>query len=289
VSPPPALPKNVVATVGDAVITRSALEEELQRRGAGWTKSAVLEELIRFQAALAQAKAEGYDRRPEVRAAIERLIVARFQEDRLAGMETQAKTGEAEIREYYAQHAAEFTAPAKVRAAVIQWNISSKAEVGRRAEIARQAEAMAAQARQVDAAGFSRLVQQHSEDQSTRYRGGDAGWLVQDEAGGPWESEVIRQAFALPNPGAVSGVIETPRGFYVARLLERKPASVPPLEEVRDRIAYTLSRQKREKDTQAHFDQLKSGLRIEIYQEVLKAIPEPKPDMERHPPGAPQS
>ena len=279
---------NIVATVGEATITREALAKELARQGAGRTRESVLEEMIRFECVLAKAKADGYDRRPEIVHDINRLIVARYRENQQAGAEARMGASEEEIRSHYATNVDRYATPERVRAAVIQWHVSAKVTPDKRTEAKARAASVRTAARTLDVAGFAQLVRQHSEDQATRYRGGDAGWLTRSEADTPWEPELLKAIFELATPGDLSGVIETPRGFYVARLLERRPAGVRPIEEVRDRINYELSIEKRKQGEAAFFEQLKAGLSICIYSNVLESVLPVSPAVDRKPPGMPK-
>lgn len=57
-------------------------------------------------------------------------------------------------------------------------------------------------------------------------------------------------AFELGEAGDISDVAELRDGYYLIEILERKPAEVPPLEDVRDRVAADLKAQKK-KDSAA--------------------------------------
>src|SRR6185436_11106075 len=144
---------------------------------------------------LAKAKAAGYDRDPEIRSRVDEFIVARFQEDQLIGHVAPTAPDEAELRIFYEQNKERFTAPGSVRAAVIYFSCSSKAEDEKREAIKHKAEAVLAESRATDAEGFSRLALQHSDDQATRYTGGDAGWLQSDAALPRWHTDVMHAAF----------------------------------------------------------------------------------------------
>ena len=109
---------DVVAVVAGRPVTRAALEAELARRGPGATKEAALADLIRFEATLAKLKGSGFDRDPQTVLAVERLLVARYEERELAGTETPAVTEE-EIRAAYAADAARYAVPAAVRGSVL--------------------------------------------------------------------------------------------------------------------------------------------------------------------------
>jgi parvulin-like peptidyl-prolyl isomerase len=288
-SPKPVLAaSDIVAQVGDAVISREALQSEWQRRGGAVSKSAILEEMIRFEAALVKARAAGYDRRPEVTNRFNQLIVARYQEDRLNQIEGVSGVSQEELTAYYSRHAARFAVPEQARAAVIVWQSSAKADPERRQELSRRAQALAVHARHADADAFVQLVQAHSEDQSTRYRGGDAGWLVRAATNGYWEPAVIEAVFALKQPGETSDVVTTSQGLYVARLLEHRAASVRPIEEVKELIEYEVAREKRARLEKDQFDELKAGLRIQVNQSVLDSIQPAKPLSEDKPPALPK-
>jgi hypothetical protein len=281
--------KDAVAVVGEAVITREAFEAELHRVGGGRSKESVLEEMIRFEALLARAKAAGYDRDPAVVAGVNRMIVTRFQEDELARHdEPQSAVREEDVRDYYQKHPDEFAVPEQARAAVIFWKVPTKATVEKKSELRERAEAVLTEAAKTDAAGFGLLVQKHSEDQATRYRGGDTGWLRRDEPGTRREAKLIERIFALTRPGELSPVISTENGLYIARLNARTPAGVLPLDQVKDRIQYALAQQKRRQSEEQFFDKVKAGLRIEVNRHVLQSIESPIRAVEKKPPSMPQ-
>lgn len=284
------LPTNAVARVGEAFITKEALERELETRGGRAGKEAVLQELIAFQALLQEARAAGYDRDPGLVAAWEGMLVARFQEDRLGSSEgAGAKVEEAEVRDFYERSGERYRLPERSRAGVIFWQLSPKATAEKRAELAERAAAVRREAAKCDAVGFQELVRQHSEDQATRYRGGDTGWLKLGEPDLRWEPAVVSAIWSLDEPGAVSPVLTGERGMYVVRLAERQPAGRVPFEGVREAIAYQLGRQ-RQQDRQSNLIAgAKSRVQIEVHRELLDSVRAPKVGVgeETVPPGLP--
>ncbi len=62
---------------------------------------------------------------------------------------------------------------------------------------------------------FAALAKQYSKDEVTRDNGGDLGWFPK----GAYPSELDTVAFSLP-PGQISGVIQTPLGFHIIKVLE---------------------------------------------------------------------
>ena len=86
---------------------------------------------------------------------------------------------------------------------------------------------------------FSKLATELSEDKDTAGKGGDLGW-VQPEA----LPEAIQRAANNLEVGEFSGVIETPRGFFLISLEGEKEAEPKPLSEVKE----SLERELRQND-----------------------------------------
>ena len=255
------LSPDVVAVVAGRPVTRAALELELARRGPGVTKEAVLGDLIRFEATLAQVRASGFDRNRETVAAVERLLVARFEERELGAAEAPAVSDD-EIRTAYAADAARYAIPSAVRGGVIFLKSSPKAATGQRAEVKQRAEELRLAAVGTDAAGFQRLVREHSEDQSTRYHGGDTGWLTTNQKGGGWDPAVVDALLRLSHPGDSAPTVETADGFYIVRLTEIKAAGTRPLAEVSAALRHQLQQAKRAQLTAAFQTRMFAGLTI---------------------------
>ncbi len=72
-----------------------------------------------------------------------------------------------------------------------------------------------------NAGTFEDLARQYSQDNTTAVKGGDLGWLAPGDAGPEFD-----QAFATLKPNEVSDVIESPFGYHLIRLVERKSEDV---------------------------------------------------------------
>lgn len=160
---------DTAASVGGKQISMEAFERAWRRRGGTRSKDEVLREMVRFEATLAKARAAGLDRDPELMAAVERLVVSKFEESqlqRLGGGEIQIS--DAEMRSYYDTHGERFSSPAKIRLGIIVREASAKAAPERRAVLRQEAEALWREASRSAEVGFRSLAVEHSEDQSTR-------------------------------------------------------------------------------------------------------------------------
>ncbi len=270
-APDAAASPDVVAVVGGRTVSRAALEKELARRGPDVTKEAVLGDMVRFEATLAKLRAAGFDRDPEIVAAVERMLVARYEERELSGSETPAVSAE-EVRARYAAESTDYRIPPAVRGELIFLKCSPKAEAAARMRIAGVADALLARAKTADTAGFERLVRENSEDQATRYRRGDTGWLETGRPAPAFDPAVAGALFALQTPGDFAPVVDTPAGFYIVRLAEVRPESTRPLAEVAEAIRHRILREKREQLQSGFLSRMKAGIDIRTNTAALEQI-----------------
>ena len=127
----------------------------------------------------------------------------------------------AALQAYYDQH------PELSRIAE-QWRIGQLV-------VADQAQAEALRQRIVGGESLFALASEHSIDPYGRQNAGEMGWVRPDQAPG-----AMRKALAeLPND-AVSEVIETPRGFHLVIIQDRKPGSQKSLDAVAGGIRRSL-------------------------------------------------
>jgi len=159
-----------------------------------------------------------------------------------------------EIREYYRDHAEEFRQPEQVHVAVItirrpHGSVEAVQAAEKAAELRRRLKA---------GEPFDDVAGELSED-SWASRGGDRGWLSPSDL----RPELAR-AVAQLQPGQISDLIETPDAYYVVKLLDRRPATTRPLEEVSDRIRATILKDKRERVYRDWIRRLRKRYFVEI-------------------------
>jgi peptidyl-prolyl cis-trans isomerase C len=281
--PLPAIPAvDVVATVGDLAIRIEDLTDALAKRsralggrpGSDQWREQVLEELVREKVLLVKARAAGVDRDPELTRRWERMVTAKYEASHKPDPTKQRAPSSTAVEQYYRDHSAEYQRPARIRVALIQIKGSSKATEEKRAQLRAQAEQIAALA-QPPGAPFAELARLHSAEQTTRYSGGDGGWLEHGQAPIAWPRELVEAAFALETPGACAPLIAAGGSFYIVKLVDRQPAGVRPLEEVRDRIVHHLKEQQRAAAEEHFHAGQRAGLHIEINRAALQTVPLP--------------
>lgn len=292
------LSADVLARVEEQNIRLADYEAELERRARGRSgrlartdeREGLLQEMVNFESVYLRAQEAGFDRKPEIARQIKAFIVDRFIEEQMEGKPEAPAVSDAEIADYYRAHASRFALPEKVRFAVIQMGFPSKATKEKKAEALRKAESVLAEARALGGSngGFGALAQRYSEDQATRYLGGDAGWLARGESG-RWDNAVVDAAFALKSAGEISPVIQTANGLCLVKLIEKKIASYRLLEEVAEAIRYQLALEKRHRQQEEFHEAMTAGLKIEINRALLETISVPPSPPHAAPPSLPGS
>jgi parvulin-like peptidyl-prolyl isomerase len=287
-----------VAWVDEDPVTRREFLAELDRhyrgvpgaRGDSAARERLLEEMIRRKVMVARAREAGFDRDPEMLRLVERLIADRYQEKLAADrLDADPVVTEEQVAAFHHQHQDRYLIPGAVRAGVIWIKTSPRAESRKREEARARAETIRTEAERSDAAGFSELARKHSDDQATRYRGGDTGW-IRDGLALPDDLTAVRAAAeSLDSPGEVAPLVESADGFRIVRLGDRQAPSARPLEEVRDAIRHELLQVARKTREDDFFNDLKSGLEVGINRPLLQSIPLPAtPDLTRVPPPMPR-
>jgi len=227
---------DVLARVGGQVITVDDFKAELQRRSANRQtlpdRQTLLEEMIARAALVERARAAGLDQAADVRRTVDDVLIAKLKEAELEPKLDALKVSPEEIRAAYEQAAARFTQPAKAHLAIIFLAADAKTDTNRLVEIAVRAN----EARQLALAlpgtekSFGSVAADFSEDQITRYRGGDAGWFTGDNLlADRWPKEVVAAGLALNSNGDLSGVLRAADGFYLVKKMDARPAGVTPL------------------------------------------------------------
>ncbi len=181
------------------------------------------------------------------------LVVARFVDKDVApGI---AVTDE-EVRRYYDQNPTEMRRPEGARVSQIMVRVAPDAPADVRASARQRIEAILGELR---AGGdFVELARRHSDGPEAK-RGGDTGWL---KRGGGAPPPIEAAAFSL-EPGQMSDIIETRRGFHLVKVIERRPGGAVPFEQVKDSIRARLVERGRDGAIEAYLAPLRAAARIE--------------------------
>jgi parvulin-like peptidyl-prolyl isomerase len=277
----PKPPANVLARVGDRAITVEDFQAELQRRTANRQavpdRQALLGQMIARETLVQQARAAGLAAAADVRRAVEEALIAKLRETRLTPQLEAAQISPEEIGAAYEKEIARFTQPAKAQLAFLFIAAGPKANTNQVAaaelrivEARRLALALPAGSR-----GFGQVAADFSDDQITRYRGGDAGWFTADSPADRWPKAVIAAGFALPQAGDLSGALRMAEGFYLVKKLDARAAAVTPLAEAQPALHRRLLAAKRAR-IEAEFQQLcRAAVKVQTDPAVLAGVAYP--------------
>ena len=171
---------------------------------------------------------------------------------------------DAELRDYYEANQARFETPPEVRARHILIKARGKDPAAREAARAEAAEVLSMLK---SGASFADLAKSRSDDPGTASKGGDLGWFPRGMMVKPFEDA----AFSLEK-GELSDVVETPFGYHVILVLDRKPAGTKPFEAVKGEIRKALSRQKAQSEAAALLRPVEAAMRgAESVEDLKKA------------------
>lgn len=168
-----------------------------------------------------RARQEGLDRDPGVSMQLQYFPLSVLREALLRDLQAKVKVSDEEIQEFYQRHRSEFD---QVRARHILFN--TKPPLGSDgkpspapdpAAVRQKAEAVLKRARAGE--DFAQLAKEFSEDPGSKEQGGDLGFFGKGQMTPKFE-EV---AFSL-SPGTISDIVETPFGFHIIKVEERRSA-----------------------------------------------------------------
>lgn len=160
------------------------------------------------------------------------------------------------VRRFYDEHPQEFQHGEQARIRELLVRVAPEAPAAERARARQHADDL--HGRLHGGADFSRFARTYAVDDETAAHGGDRGFLDR----GALPPALDQAAFSLPI-GQLSGVVETPDGYHLIEVTERRPAGVLPFEAVRPALEQALLDAERRQRQQAYLDQLRKTAQIE--------------------------
>lgn len=269
----------VVAVVGDGSITQQEFEAKLAeqpafvraRYSSQEKKKEFLDNLVRFELLVQEAKRRGLDSDPEVLAMLEKVMV-----QRLVKAHTEAGEGatvsDEEARAYYEANLSEFVKPARVR--VSQLLLKAPRGSPERAKALAQATRLSAEVQRGENVqrAFDTAVRTHSQDTATQAQGGDLGFRTREELIASGGDALADAAFTLKAVGQLSSPIETDAGVHLLMLQTRQVGLEQKFDQVKGRIVQRLDSERRSKALDALVQSLRDKTKVEIKEDVLERV-----------------
>jgi peptidyl-prolyl cis-trans isomerase C len=263
--------KDIVAKVGQKVITKAEFEQLLQKKGGERPKDkqaeiALLNNLAQTIALGEAARKKGLDKRKDIQAVLE-LTVDSVLANELIREEVISKINvtDSQAREYYEKNLAQFKTPEEVRARHILIKVDPSASVEDKKKAKERADGLLRKIRTGE--DFSRLATEFSDDPGSKARGGDLGFFGKGKMVKPFDEA----AFKL-KPGEVSEVVETPFGYHLIKVEEKKEEKVPPFESIRDKVKEKATEELKGEKIKEFLKQVMKEADIKIFAEVLEGI-----------------
>jgi len=108
-------------------------------------------------------------------------------------------------------------------------------------------------------ADFARLAASESADETTRYSGGELGWIERGSIDTEWEVIV----FAM-NKGEVRGPITGPRGLHVFQVTDLERNQQKPFAEMKEQLRNEIYRKEMDRQTKLWIDELREKAHIQV-------------------------
>lgn len=269
--PPPAAQvkgPSPLVRVNSQALTRADFDFEVQRRQEQGRPSesvdALLDELIDREVMLQAARASDWFKDPTVQRELDNQLLSRWLGTTLQREKDQVTVSDEELRQAYEADLDQHTRPALIRLAMLYRKCSPMDSDATRAaltEALEQGKAVFVKNREAALqkgrmVGFGSIAADYSEDATSRYRGGDLGWLDASRADYHWPSNVVATGFALEK-GGVSDVLSAEDGLYIVMKSDVRPARVTPFEEAAPALRRRLLRERQD----ALAEQMRTRLR----------------------------
>jgi len=269
----------VAIRVGEREVRISEVQAEFDSLKANSSPLAAdgerfMENYVERLAALERARALKLDQDIELKRQAENLLIGRLKqvevEDKLAALEV---TDE-ELQAYYQANISDYSTPAQVRVALLFLEASKHLSPEARDAIRSKMDEGRTRALDLPAEtrGFGADAMTYSDEATSRFKGGDIGWLQDGATRYRWPEVVVAAAFSL-EAGAISEVLETDEGFYLIKQLDARAAQVRPLgARVASSLKTKLLRQKKVELEQALKAEWKSQSDVELNAAAIAEI-----------------
>lgn len=264
--------KNIVAKIGDRTITLSDLdriiafapaENQKKIQANPQIKEDILKQYVYGIVLSDLAKKKGFDQTPAIK---EKLDF--YRDGMLAGeflkkeVSDKLTLSEEEKMKYYKSHLDEFKAPEMVRARHILIAVDKTASPETKAKAKEKADDILKKLRAGE--DFAKIASESSDDASTKTKGGDVGFFSKKMI----MKSLGDAAFSL-KPGEISDLIETPYGYEIIKVEEKKASYQEPYEAVKDSIDQKYLQDNMQSENNKYIEKAMKDADAVIYPETI--------------------
>ena len=249
---------SVVATVGNKKITLGEFNKRYKEVTSQVlvnppSKEVFLEELVRYELGVQEARKRGFDKDPIVQDRLNQEIYKAFLEKELGKKVEESVVTDAEMKSWYASNP-------QIRLSDILIEVKPGATKEQREEARKRANDILDEVKK-SKRPFEELVRLYSDDITTKNLGGDIGWQSRISL----ISSYYDSANAL-KVGDISNLVETPFGFHIIKLTGRRSYDEAGKREIRMAV-YDV---KRKAVFDAFFDKIRKQYKINVNPKLVE-------------------
>jgi parvulin-like peptidyl-prolyl isomerase len=257
----------VLAKVGDRTITVGELADRLASQSpylqarfeSPERRKEFLDNLVRYELLVYEAKRRGYADDPEVVSARRNIMIQELIKQEVDEPLESEEISDEVVQAAYDANPTEFDRPAQVRASHIFIEDRAKA-----AKVLKQAKA-------ADRSAFTKLARDESEDETTKADGGDLRFFTADaEKPAP---AVRDAAFSLDPVGAVyPELVEAGGGYHIVMLTGKRAELKRTYEQAKRAIRHKIARERKDAAMEALTQRLRKQVDVEVDYEALAQV-----------------
>ncbi len=297
----PSLSSDVLAIVGDEVITKDEFIQEMTQRGGNRAgqyhevkqRQFLLDFMINQKLMMNDAKSKGINQNDTVQKLYRKATIDKYLEEVLENKLAAIRVSESEIKRHFDDNFSVYEKPARKRAAIIFKATHSKTTEEEKTALKQSLIAVKASVSELaeKTHHFGDLALKHSDDRASKYQGGVIGWYIENpNRAYKWDRSVIKALFNLESNGDVSDVVETDQGLFLVRLVASEDVQAKTLAQVSSGIKKQIRKSKQEQVKRDFINALMNDSNVQINENLLAQI-EPinpiKRNSDRKPPSLP--
>ena len=260
--------KQVVARVGDSIITVGRLSDEINgqspfvrmRYTSLEQRKRFLMGLVRFEVMAQEARKRKLDQDPEVIRAVKGAMINAMKVKLRSELVKMKDITDKEIADIYQKNIQRYQQPAQVRVS----QLVTKTEAEARKMLA------AAKKKPRDSKHFAQLVTVHSVDLPTRTRQGSLGYFPRKNDKLP--RALVEAAFGIKQMFDLAGPVKLEKGYAVLMLTGSREARNRPLELEKGRIRSRLYNIKQKMALKDFVKNLHKNAKVKILDENLSKV-----------------
>lgn len=263
---------DVLAKIGDREITIADLNKtigylDMQKQQMieqnPQLKEQLLRQLVQSIVITDMAKKAGYDKKADI---IERL---QFLTDNYLATEylkrevvNNITISEDDMKSYYDSHKDDFKTPEMVQVRHILISVDAGASDDEKKKARKKVEDILNKINSGE--DFAKLASEFSDDTMTKPKGGDLGFIPRGRLVKSFEDV----AFTL-KPGEVSEIVETPFGYHIIKVDEKKDAGVESYDAVKDTLEQKLLQERMQTAVSEFIEKALKDADVKFHTELL--------------------